>query len=1002
MKEIDEIIGQIKIRNREYELSIDKDVRKKGGCYYTSFDLTIVMVEELCGYINHNIKKDTLDLKLLEPCVGTGNFVFTYLSVIANKIKTQKDFERVLNNIYVADVDENALEIYKKNLTYVATELFDFEISEAYFDSHIAQGLLFDLNSSSTNIISLRDAFGLPNNYFDVVITNPPYKNLKAERSHYITQEEKEFDKSKYAAISEESKKHFKYSVSGTINIYKLFVEAIVEDYLTDKGVCSLLIPSSILSDKSCEKLRGRIIEEYKIISIKTISEQSNFVDAQQALCALLLNKHGSTTNIKVSKDFDKSQELIDINIDTAIINKSEKTLSILTQNEYEVLQQLKVFPTIKELPFIFNLRGELDLTQGKKYITSEYTNYKLIKGRNISLYKTTSLDDAEYISPEFLGTTAKLRYIKSNRIACQQISNQHKEKRVIFAPIEKNHILGNSCNFITIDPNEHGIDSYWLMGILNSDLINWYFKLSSSNNHINNYEIDNFPIPLYSENKNQIKDMVLEYLSSFNDDILDKLDSLVMDAYGLSPKDNTVNEYDFKNNIESVRACFEDLIHIIPTIKIYDVDRLMCDETLESFLMSNRIELSKFNIEVAKSIIDKYTKLAIGGILNHTSFKLSELDLEMIENIPQGGSWKDIAPETVAKSKRLLRITETGGRTTLYGRIDYSKPSYTITTYFNRPGNGTYVHPIHNRVLSVREASRFQSFPDNYYFYGNKTQLLKQVGNAVPPLFAYQLGEKIKTVANCKSSLDLFCGAGGMTCGFKMGGINSVIATDIEQSACITIKSNNPETEVICGDITDSDVKQNIIDLAKVKNIDIVCGGPPCQGFSMAGFRDVNDPRNNLFRDFVDIVSAVNPKVIVFENVDGILTLEKGKTYREILSLFSELGYNTLGQTLFAHHYAVPQKRKRVIIICTRKDLNIFPSDLFPPVTISDEEEYVSAKDVISDLENVMCDENSKYNNTIESEYLTWLKSKITSKQFLSNFNKAPLSEEPLQMTLF
>ena len=396
------------------------------------------------------------------------------------------------------------------------------------------------------------------------------------------------------------------------------------------------------------------------------------------------------------------------------------------------------------------------------------------------------------------------------------------------------------------------------------------------------------------------------------------------------------------------------------------------------------------FSQKVLPNIETKYRKILASEVLNHTTFKLSDLDLEMIKPVPQGGSWKDIPQETVQKSKRLARIAQTGGRTTLYGRIDYSKPSYTITTYFNRPGNGTYVHPVHERVLSVREAARFQCFPDEYLFCGSKTDMLKQVGNAVPVLLAYNIGKSIKDKTGCTTSVDLFSGAGGMTYGFKLAGIKAVIANDIVEAACVTLKTNNPEIPVLCGDVTDEETKSAIISAGVKGGADIICGGPPCQGFSMAGYRMKDDPRNQLFRHFVDIVSGVNPKVIVFENVEGILSYQGGETYRNIIELFSELGYYTEGRTLMANHYGVPQRRKRVIILCTKKDLGVMPADLFPTPVTPDMNCQVTAYDTIFDLEKVPCGEHAVYKSEYSSYILQFLKGNISADVYLDAVKSA------------
>lgn len=300
--------------------------------------------------------------------------------------------------------------------------------------------------------------------------------------------------------------------------------------------------------------------------------------------------------------------------------------------------------------------------------------------------------------------------------------------------------------------------------------------------------------------------------------------------------------------------------------------------------------------------------------LYNHVTYSLSKLDLKMVESVPQGGNWKNI-PTTIP-SKRLERIRATGGRTTLYGRLRWDKPSFTISTYFNRPGNGSYIHPSENRVLSAREAARLQSFPDNYVFCGSKTSLCKQIGNAVPPLLAYSIAKKIKNITKTENVLDLFCGAGGLSKGFELAGFQIVAANDNFKSACETYKKNHKNTILIEGDISQRETKERLLSAISHKKIDVIMGGPPCQGFSHAGKRLIDDPRNRLYKEFVELVKLIKPKVILMENVEGILTINQGKTFQDIKKGFQKLGYRVYGKKMHSERFGVPQKRKRVIII--------------------------------------------------------------------------------------
>lgn len=370
--------------------------------------------------------------------------------------------------------------------------------------------------------------------------------------------------------------------------------------------------------------------------------------------------------------------------------------------------------------------------------------------------------------------------------------------------------------------------------------------------------------------------------------------------------------------------------------------------------------------------------------LYNHTISKVSELDMRMIVSIPEGGNWKNIPSDI--PSKRLEGIRKTGGRTTLYGRIDRSKPSYTINTYITRPGNGTFIHPIHDRLITPREAARLQSFPDNYIFYGAKSHIATQIGNAVPPLLAYAVANEIKHYLSSYNVLDLFSGAGGMGHGFKQAGFNIVLANDIFKEAAITYTKNNPEINFIEGSITEKNIKERIIDISQKNSIDIIIGGPPCQGFSLAGKRLSDDPRNFLYKEFVSLVDRLKPKVFVMENVPGILSSNGGKTFESIKTEFSALGYSVSAKKLLASDYGVPQKRKRVFIIGT---YNV-ECKFNPKKVIMDEKNYITVDDSISDLYNINPlinkDNSVQYNDTLlKSNYQKYLRSKINAQELLN-----------------
>ena len=230
---------------------------------------------------------------------------------------------------------------------------------------------------------------------------------------------------------------------------------------------------------------------------------------------------------------------------------------------------------------------------------------------------------------------------------------------------------------------------------------------------------------------------------------------------------------------------------------------------------------------------------------------------------------------------------------------------------------------------------------------------------------------------------IDLFCGAGGLSLGFEMAGFNILAGFEIEPNFLDTYKNSHPNTKGFNVDLNSIDIisflKNNNID---PKDIDVVIGGPPCQGFSTVGNRMIDDPRNNLVRIYADIVNEIKPKMFLMENVSGLASMKNGQgelIKDELIDIFDEIGYKVKSKVLLAADYGVPQFRKRIFFVGTKKDYNL--NFKFPKPThhdknslfsfYEDSNTYLTVKDAFSDLPTIECNESAeKYDKEPENDY--------------------------------
>jgi Alw26I/Eco31I/Esp3I family type II restriction m6 adenine DNA methyltransferase len=766
---------------------------------------------------------------------------------------------------------------------------------------------------------------------FDCIVMNPPYGRVKflrgiltnAETSIAATKEALDaLDADGKAAAKAQAGRFRQISeflgVGRGAQDYQRLFTALALAVLSEDGAFAMISSDAWLGDASAETLRKRIMCQRLLRAVTLYPETSGLFATVNQPTAIAVFDRSAKDNFQVRVMSGRQRHEVDAYAveyeEISRLDPRRLRVPRVPGTLHDIYVRLASAPRLRDVAGLKNARGELDQTLGRDLIQEAPSDLRLVRGDHVERFVLRGAGESNrpsYVDPvgfaDAFACSPKLGDSSRPRIVGRQCSYQNKARRLSFSLAAENAVVGNSCNYISVV--DHAREDTLLRAtlvILNSVVAEFFFRLFNSNNHVANYELDELPMCLDDEEvvdalAKQGEFLMAAYSGTVDGgkrarSLEDLADAMVAHAFGLTGEEALA----LSTAVDPQRA---------PRIA-----------GMTEFLNQEGIQKAFLNGQ---------------GWFQHVPPGLSELDRQIIDHVPQGGNWQDI-PESVP-SQRLTQIREMTAwrgivRTTYYGRLRPDQPAYTIATYFNRPGNGTNIHPWENRTLSGREAARLQSFPDCYVFTGSEGAIRKQVGNAVPPLLGYAIGRHFQNLGFDGPWIDLFAGAGGLSLGLEEAGCSIAAAIDNDSSAALTYRLNRPcETEpspqlsrtlLLDTDLSIADQATQAVAAIRAKlggaSPTAVVGGPPCQGFSHAGWRNQGDERNHLASVFMRFVADLKPALVLLENVEGLLTYEKGRVLGGLVATLRELGYEVGDKPwlLRAECYGVPQMRRRVFLV--------------------------------------------------------------------------------------
>lgn len=917
----------------------DFEDQKLLGKFYTDFKIAESIAEAIKE--NYIIDAFARDIKIIDPFCGDGRLIVALLSrLLATDLFSKRNIQ-----ISIWDIDPAAVKSASECVRSFCLKNdiccnLDAKVADAFVEYKRVQA------------------------QYDICVTNPPWSLLKPQKIFHKNNNEdtlREYRNviEQYDAYMKEefkiSQPSSKFGKWGT-NLARCGTEVAL--HLTKhSGICGVVSPASLLNDQVSNKLRCWIFERFQIINISYYPAELKLYGSADISSITLVMKHGETDQSLDVKIYDSRDHYQHQKIEKAVfqyIKRNQYTIPLQTGiDSVPVMMYLEQLPSSQDYcnQCGLSFTRELDETRVEEKL-SVNGQIEFAKGRMVDRYEFHG--DGLYLNESIVNAPPSAH---ADKIVWRDVSRDTQKRRIKATLLPSGFICGNSLGVI-YGAEEKLPYLKMLLVIMNSMIYEYQARGMLVSNHVSAGIMKRIHVPC-PQIDNEVIALVDKQLNGGHVEI--ELELAAAKLYKISIE-----------NYRTILECFD-----------------LTDEEKNNLIKKYA---DKENENGEKQYV----------IYNHYASTLSELDMQVVKCVPPGGNWKNI-PESVP-SRRLEQIRESykagkGSRSTYYGRLRPDMPSYTINTYFNRPGNGCHMHYNQDRTLSQREAARFQSFPDSFEFIGSLGAINNQIGNAVPPLLAYQIAKKLPVKGQF---VDLFCGAGGLALGFVWAGWLPIIGNDIDKYAIQTHK-RNLKGDAIAGDINNPEIYNTIVSKALAARAShpelplFVLGGPPCQGFSTANTRrGTEDMRNWLFKAYANIVKAIQPDGFVFENVRGILNLDKGKFFEMIQDELKESIEEIKVTQIHAANFGIPQRRDRVIILggdhqlinnfsmneisCVPKDgqLSILPS-------------VIGSEDAIGDLPPLMPGEDGSglsYRFPAANAYQKLMRGELSPEEYLRSYS--------------